>query len=302
MGELHIGTSGWSYNEWGGVFYPTTNTNKLTFYSKTFGTAEIDSTFYAYPQKGMVMGWSRYTPDDFVFSAKLPREITHEKNLELAKGVESDLTRFLSLLKPLIASGKLGPLLIQLPPGFTYANGLAKLEAFLRKIPEDIMFAAEFRHPSWLREDVWSLLKSHRVANVIVDEPLLPPDTVVTADFAFIRWHGRGSRPWYNYRYRESELGSWVPKVKEVTSRAKKTFGYFNNHFRGFAVENSLRMMQLLGVSSPRQDETRERATRFIEGKKDGDDKEGSMLEFVTDREDKKDQLDPRMTADTTRF
>ena len=282
MGELLLGTSGWSYNEWGGVFYPTASTNKLTFYSKTFKTAEIDSTFYAYPAKGLVIGWSRYTPDDFVFSAKLPRLITHEKNLDLEKGVESDLTRFLSLMKPLIASGKLGPVLIQLPPSFTKAEGFEKLEKFLRVCPEDLMFAVEFRHPSWLQEDVWSLLKSRRVANVIVDEPLLPPDTVVTADLAFIRWHGRGNRPWYNYRYTESELETWAPKVEEVTARAKKTFGYFNNHFRGFAVENSLRMMQMLGVSTPRQDETKDRATRFIEGdRKRGDDKEGSMLEFV---------------------
>jgi len=280
MSELLIGTSGWSYNEWGGVFYPTANTNKLSFYSKLYRTAEIDSTFYAFPAKGLVMGWSRYTPDDFVFSAKLPRLITHDKNLELGKGVENDLTKFLSLMKPLIASGKLGPVLIQLPPSFNYDRDLGKLEGFLRIIPEDVAFAVEFRHPSWLREGVWSLLRDHNVANVIVDEPLLPPDCVVTADFAFIRWHGRGSRPWYNYRYRESELESWLPRVREVTGTAKKTFGYFNNHFRGFAVENSLMIMKMLGVSSPRQDEAREKATNFIEGRV-GDEKEGSMLEYM---------------------
>jgi len=283
MGELVLGTSGWSYSEWGGVFYPTSSTNKLSFYSKVFTTAEIDSTFYAYPAKGLVMGWSRYTPDDFVFSAKLPQQITHEKNLELGKGVESDLTKFLSLMKPLIASGKLGPVLIQLPPSFTYDEDYGKLEGFLGVIPEDVMFAVEFRHPSWLRSEAWSLLRSHNVANVIVDEPLLPPDTVVTADFSFIRWHGRGTRPWYNYRYSERELESWVPRIKEVTGTVKKTFGYFNNHFRGFAVENSLRMMKMLGVSSAKQDETRERATNFIEGRK-GDGKEGSMLEYVAEK------------------
>jgi len=118
------------------------------------------------------------------------------------------------------------------------------------------------------------------VANVIVDEPLLPPDTVVTADFAFIRWHGHGTRPWYNYRYSEKELEGWVPKVKEVASRVTKTFGYFNNHFKGFAVENSLRMMEMLGEANIQQQEARARATRFIQsgGKDEG---EGSILEFV---------------------
>jgi len=280
LSDLLLGTSGWSYNEWAGVFYPTASTNKLSYYSKLYSTAEIDSTFYAYPSKGMPIGWARNTPDGFVFSVKLPQLLTHEKRLDLGKGVESDLVRFLGLLRPLIASGKLGPVLIQLPPSYTYQGDFDKLKAFLGMAPEDVKFAVEFRHPSWLRDDVWSFLKGRNVANVIVDEPLLPPDTVTTADFAFIRWHGRGSRPWYNYRYTDKELDGWVPKVKEVTSRVKKTFGYFNNHFRGFAVENSLRMMEKLGVSSPQQDEARARATKFLQtgGRDEG---EGSILEFV---------------------
>ncbi len=280
MSELFIGTSGWSYNEWAGVFYPNKSTNKLSFYSKVYRTAEVDSTFYAYPSKGIVSGWARYTPEGFVFSVKLPQELTHEKKLELDKGAEGDLLRFLSLMKPLMVSGKMGPVLIQLAPSFAYSSDFDRLKRFLGVIPEDVRFAVEFRHPSWLREDVWSLLRSRNVANTIVDEPLLPPDTVVTADFAFIRWHGRGSRPWYNYRYRESELQTWVPKVKEVTSRAKVTYGYFNNHFRGFAVENSLKMMGLLGVSSQEQEEAGAKASRFLDtgGAVEG---EGSMLEYM---------------------
>lgn len=280
MTELRIGTSGWSYNEWAGVFYPTSSTNKLSHYSKVYDTAEVDSTFYAFPSKGLVLGWARYTPDNFVFSVKLPQLLTHEKKLELAKGVESDLVRFLGVLKPLIASGKLGPVLIQLPPSYTYDTDFERLKGFLLRTPEDVRFAVEFRHPSWLREDVWAFLRERNVANVIVDEPLLPPDTVTTADFAFIRWHGRGSRPWYNYRYGEKELDSWVPKVKDVAARVKKTFGYFNNHFKGFAVENSLRMMEKLGTANARQEEARAKATRFLEGggRPEG---EGSILEFV---------------------
>jgi len=280
LADLLIGTSGWSYNEWAGVFYPTTNTNKLSFYSKLYETAEIDSTFYAFPSKGLVLGWARYTPQDFVFSAKLPQLLTHEKKLELSKGVEADLIRFLGLLKPLIATGKLGPILVQLPPSYSYQVDFDKLKAFLTKAPEDVKFAVEFRHPSWLREDVWSFLRGKNVANVIVDEPLLPPDTVTTADFAFIRWHGHGSRPWYNYRYSGKELDSWVPKVKDVAARVKKTYGYFNNHFRGFAVENSLKMMEKLGISNVQQKEAAARAERFIDsgGKDEG---EGSILEFV---------------------
>ena len=284
MSELLIGTSGWSYNEWAGVFYPSKATNKLTFYSKVFRTAEVDSTFYAFPSKGMVMGWSRYTPQSFVFSVKLPQALTHEKRLDLKNGVEADLLRFLSLLKPLIAAGKLGPVLIQLPPSFSYEGDFERLEGFLGIIPDDVKFAVEFRHPSWLRDDVWALLSRKNVANTIVDEPLLPPDTVVTADFAFIRWHGRGSRPWYNYRYRPQELEAWAPKVKEVTARVKKTFGYFNNHFRGFAVENSLKMIGLLGESTREQDEAGAKASRYLDsGGMAGED--GSMLEYMGEKE-----------------
>ena len=280
MNDLIIGTSGWSYNEWVGVFYPNSTTNKLSYYSKVFATAEVDSTFYSFPSKGLVLGWARYSPDNFVFSVKLPQLLTHEKKLDLSKGVESDLIRFLGLLKPLMLSGKLGPVLIQLPPSFSYQSDFEKLKGFLSRSPDDVKFAVEFRHPSWLKDDVWSFLRSRNVANVIVDEPLLPPDTVTTADFAFIRWHGHGSRPWYNYRYSEKELDAWVPKVKDVAARVERTFGYFNNHFRGFAVENSLKMMAKLGSANLLQKEAQAKATGFIEGggKIAG---EGNILEFV---------------------
>ncbi len=283
MTELLIGTSGWSYNEWSGVFYPSSSTNKLTYYSKVFHTVEIDSTFYAYPSKGLVMGWSRNTPDDFVFCPKLPQLITHEKKLGLENGVTADLTRFLGLMKPLIAAGKLGPILIQLPPSFNYDEDFGRLDRFLSMAPEDIMFAVEFRHPSWLRPESWALLRAHKVANVIVDEPLLPPDVVVTADFSFVRWHGRGTKPWYNYRYTKNELETWAPKVKEAVRLSKKTFGYFNNHFKGFAVENALQMMKILGTSSPKQDEVAQKATNFINGAP-VDSGEGSMLEFIGEK------------------
>ena len=127
MSELLIGTSGWSYNEWVGVFYPNSSANKLSFYSKTYGTAEVDSTFYAFPSKGLVQGWARFTPEGFVFSVKLPQLLTHEKKLDPDKGVEADLVRFLSLLNPLLASGKLGPVLVQLPPSFTFLSDFEKL-------------------------------------------------------------------------------------------------------------------------------------------------------------------------------
>jgi uncharacterized protein YecE (DUF72 family) len=254
LGEVHLGTSGWSYKEWEGPFYPKGEKKKLSYYSKFFSTVEIDSTFYGYPNKGMILGATKSTPPGFVFSAKLPKLITHEKALDLEKGVKEDLYRFLHLMKPLIEEGKMGPLLIQLPPSFTYAGGFAKLESFLKALPHDVSFAVEFRNKSWLRKsEAIGTLRENNVAITAVDEPLLPPDTTTTADFAFVRWHGRGDRPWYNYRYRQEELHEWSKKVEAIATKTKKVYGYFNNHFHGYAVENSLKMMELLGSADAEQ-------------------------------------------------
>jgi len=250
LGDVLLGTSGWSYKEWEGPFYPKGEKKKLTYYSKFFKTVEIDSTYYAYPNKGFALGATINTPEGFVFSAKLPKLITHDKALDVDRGVKEDLFRFLHLLKPMIDDEKLGPLLIQLPPSFSYTEGFAKLEGFLGVIPSDVSFAVEFRNKSWLgKARATDLLTKHNVAITVVDEPLLPAETTTTADFSFVRWHGHGTRPWYNYRYRQDELEAWKDKVKAVAAKTKKVYGYFNNHFRGYAVENTLQMMDILGAS-----------------------------------------------------
>ena len=154
---------------------------------------EIDSTFDAYPSSGMVSSWARNSPEGFVFSAKLPKLITHEKKLDVDKGTEGDLEKFLSVMRPLILQKKLGPLLIQLPPSFNFDEDRHRLEGFLEVLPHHVRFAIEFRDKSWLRPDTWDVLRSNKVANTIVDEPSLPPDVIVTTDFSFVRWHGRGS-------------------------------------------------------------------------------------------------------------
>jgi uncharacterized protein YecE (DUF72 family) len=254
LGEVRLGTSGWSYKEWEGPFYPKGEKRKLTFYSKFFDTVEIDSTFYAFPSKGLVLGATANTPPGFVFSAKLPKLITHEKKLDPEKGVKEDLFRFMHLMRPLLDEGKLGPLLIQLPPSFAYSDGLRKLRTFLELTPSDVSFAVEFRNKSWLaKADAIDLLRERNVALTTVDEPLLPPDTTTTADFAFVRWHGRGERPWYNYRYKQGELEGWTKKVEAIATKTKKVYGYFNNHFHGYAVEDSLKMMELLGSADAEQ-------------------------------------------------
>ncbi len=255
LNNILLGTSGWSYRDWIGPFYKKKEKSMLKAHSKVFKTVEIDSTFYAYPSKGTVMGWARYSPEDFVFSAKLPKLITHEKMLGLEEGVQEDLNRFCDLIRPILLNGKLGCLLIQLPP--KYAFDPDHLDKFFRILPPEFKFAVEFRHLSWMRNETWKLLKKHRVAYTIVDEPLLPPEVQVTSDFAYFRWHGHGTRPWFNYRYKVEELQPWVPKVRKVAKGVKKVYGYFNNHFHGYAVENCLQVLEMLDILTPEQTEAK---------------------------------------------
>jgi uncharacterized protein YecE (DUF72 family) len=265
LSSVRIGTSGWSYKEWEKVFYPDSKTPKLSFYSSVFDTAEIDSTFYANPSKGFVFGWARNTPKSFVFSVKLPKKITHEKKMDLNLGVEIDLDEFLQLLGPLKDSGKLGPLLIQLPPSF-HSKQAKTLEDFFDVLPKGYSFAVEFRNKSWLKyPGLYTLLMKYNVANTIVDEPLLPADLTVTSeDFAFVRWHGKGTSPWYNYRYDKEEIDPWIEKVEQVAKKTKRVFGYFNNHFHGFAIENGLYFLDKLGIATDMQKETYHRVHEYL--------------------------------------
>ena len=254
--NIFLGTSGWSYKEWEGVFNDrTAGKSKLRAYSRVFGTAEIDSTFYRNPSRGTVMGWLKYTPGDFVFTAKLPKTITHDKALGLKEPVKADLIVFLDLMKPLRLGGKLACLLIQLPPKYGYNPD--NLEAFFKLLDPTFAYAVEFRNPSWLREETWRLLKTYGVAYTIVDEPLLPPEIHLTADLAYFRWHGKGEKTWFDYRYSGDELDGWVPKVSEAAGQVKAVYGYFNNHFHGYAPENCLQLIEKLGLATQAQQDAK---------------------------------------------
>ena len=136
LDHVLLGTSGWSYREWIGPFYRKGEKSMMRSHAKVFKIAEINSTFYAYPPKGTVMGWSTYSPADHVFCAKLPKLITHDKKLNLEEGVEEDLLRYCDLIRPLSLKGKLGCLLIQLPPKYSF--NLDHLENFFKILPKKI--------------------------------------------------------------------------------------------------------------------------------------------------------------------
>ena len=255
--NILLGTSGWSYREWEGIFYQKSEKRKLRAYSRVFKTVEIDSTFYRYPSKGIVMGWLRYSPSDFVFTAKLPKVITHDKKLGLKEDISADLEAYLELMRPLQLGGKLGCLLIQLPPSYDYNPD--NLESFFKLLDPLFRYAVEFRNLSWISRETWKLLKEYKVAYTNVDEPLLPPEVNLTTDFTYFRWHGRGEKPWFDYLYEKAQIDEWVPKVEDASKNVKKVYGYFNNHFHGYAPENCLYLIEKLGLLSEEQKKAKQK-------------------------------------------
>jgi uncharacterized protein YecE (DUF72 family) len=261
MKRLRLGCSGWDYEEWNGTLYFKGGGSKLAAYTSVFDTAEINSTFYRMPTEGMVLGWLRHTPDDFVFTAKVPQTVTHDKWMELGRGAKDDLDAYLKVMAPLNDAGKLRCLLLQLRPKMTFEP--KTLRPFLEALDPAFRFALEPRNHSWLVPEALEVLKEFKVAYTIVDEPLLPPDAHITADFAYIRWHGRGKATWYDYRYSHEQLLAWVPKVQEALNGGKEVWGYFNNHFHGNAPENCLEILEMLGALTEKQKaflESRKRA------------------------------------------
>jgi uncharacterized protein YecE (DUF72 family) len=263
--NILLGTSGWSYKEWIGAFYRKGEKSMMKAHAKVFKTAEINSTFYAYPSSSTVMGWTKYSPYNHVFCAKLPKLITHDKKLNIEEGVEEDLQRYCDLIRPLALNGKLGCLLIQLPPKYSF--DLDHLERFFKILPTEIRFAVEFRNKSWINKETWPLLEKYNVAYCNVDEPLLPSDVHITTDFAYFRWHGHGRNPWFDYRYKKDELEAWIPKLKETSEQVKRVFGYFNNHFHGYAVENCLQVLEMLGMLTSEQEKAKNKVEEHFNPK-----------------------------------
>ncbi len=247
-----MGCSGWDYEEWVGSFYKNATGSKLKAYAPVFRSVEINSTFYRYPSASSVKGWEAGTPDDFVFTAKVPKVITHEKSLNLSKGVIEDMNRFLDPMRPLNDAGKLKCLLIQLRPDMPFEK--YRMVQFLENLDTNFRYALEPRHASWLAPEAFELLKEYRVAACIVDEPALPPDVHITTDFAYIRWHGHGEQLWYDYHYSKDELKLWAPRIQKILELKIDVYGYFNNHLYGNAPVNCLEILEILGVLTEEQE------------------------------------------------
>jgi uncharacterized protein YecE (DUF72 family) len=214
----------------------------LTAYARQFDTVEIEHTFFEIPTRQAVQSWQRRTPDRFLFSPCLPRQITHVQRLRHAQSLLED---FLAIITEL--GDKLGPILVQLPEDFRHTEQ-ASLESFLQALPPDRQFALEFRHGSWIKDTTFRLLEQYQVAWVVVDAPFLPRLPRVTASFAYVRWHGR---PGYQARHQldpAAALHPWVPLLHDLGRQVPRVYGYVHNRFSGYAPRDCQTLLTLLGI------------------------------------------------------
>ena len=280
MADIRIGTSGWSYSDpadkggWVGVFYANKSMKKLPYYSQYFNTAEFDSIYYEkfYSKMGQKTfeGMVNSTPDNFQFSVKVPETVTRQKKISVGDGAFSAFEEFLQRISPLKKAKKLGAILFQMSPNFT-VDDFKNAESFLGKLPRGYDYALEFRHASWQTEGALELLKHYNIASVMTDSPdpklqfLAQP--IVTADHAFIRYHGRNIKFWYNYLYSKQELEPWVKKVNEIMKQTRILRAYYNNHPMGQAVINALQFKEMLGTISEQEHKALEKAVAYLSGK-----------------------------------
>lgn len=241
---VHIGCSGWVYREWRGDFYPDrcAQARWLAHYASVFETVELNTTFYRLARPAAVARWVEQTPPQFRFAAKASRYLTHMKRLtDLDRGVK----RYYDSIAPLVESGKLGPVIWQLPESFHRDDDrlAAALEAVARLPPGQHAF--EFRHESWFAPAVEALLREHGAALVIGDHPERPFQSHArTADFTLLRFHyGRRGR---RGNYSEAELRDWARRIRRWR-RDVEVHAYFNNDWEGFAPRNAMRLRELLG-------------------------------------------------------
>jgi uncharacterized protein YecE (DUF72 family) len=252
---VHVGTSGYSFRDWVGPFYPqgTKSADYLAYYATRFGCVEVNSTYYQVPRPELLARMERKTPAGFRFVVKLNQAMTHEK------GAGEELYRdFLAAIEPLKDAGKYHGLLAQFPWKFQRTpESKAHLEKLRERLPAEPLWV-EFRHASWMHPRLADWLRERAIGYCAVDEPalagLVPPVAHLTTDSGYVRFHGRNEKTWwgrgngdrYDYDYSERELSEWVERVRVLAGQAKQTYLFFNNCHAGQAARNAKLMEELL--------------------------------------------------------
>jgi uncharacterized protein YecE (DUF72 family) len=228
--QVHIATSGWYYREWKGAFYPDDLPSQRWFkhYTQRFNTVELNAPFYRPPKLATVKNWKRNAPENFCYSVKVNRVITHDKRFQGTQDLIHEFYQIADALGP-----KMGCFLFQLPPNFEFT--VERLELILSQLNPAHKNVLEFRHMSWWTREVFATLKKHKVIFCSVSAPKLPDDLIVTADDIYVRFHG--PKRWFYDSYSDEALTVWVDKIS--ASKTKDAWIYFNNTADGSAIANA---------------------------------------------------------------
>lgn len=263
---LRLGTCSWTAKGWEETFYDpgARPGDYLSAYARHYTTVEIDATFYGIPRRDNVARWRDQVPEGFLFAAKVPQTVTHDKFLEDCAG---DMEAFLDTMRTL--GDKLGPILLQFPY-FAKARGvilqefLDRLGPFLETLPRGgTRFAVEVRNKTWLRPPLFDLLRAHDAALALIDHPWMPrpsllfrDESVVTADFVYIRWLGdrkgieKLTTVWREpVMDRVRDIEEWIPPIKALLDKKATVFGYVNNHYSGYAPHDADLLLRALTQS-----------------------------------------------------
>src|SRR5580765_7436282 len=233
---IWVGTSGYNYPEWKGSFYPQdlAAAKMLPYYAARFATVEINYTFYRMPTEKLVAGWAAQTPAPYKLTLKAPRRITHDSRL---KDCGELVTRFTQVAATL--GDKLGVLLFQLPP--FARKDLPLFDAFLADLPAETRAAFEFRHASWLDEEVFERLEKRKLALCVADSEKMSIPVRLTADYAYFRLRDEGYTP--------DDVKRWADTIARETSACRDVFVYFKHEEQGKGPELAKLLMQHLGLA-----------------------------------------------------
>jgi len=225
-GQLRVGTSGYSYKQWKGTFYPEKLPDKemLGFYAKQFSTVEINHSFYRMPTESVLLNWAKAVPEGFRFALKANQQITHIQRL---RNCESTLKRFLEVASVLNDGDHLGPVLVQLPPTFKFDQPL--LEDFLALRPPAFQFAFEVRHASWYTEETYAVLRKHKTALCLSETEKQTPPEVLTTDFTYARLRLENYTP--------KQLAAWKKRFDTWLSQGVDVYAYCKHEDEGKAPE-----------------------------------------------------------------
>ncbi len=237
---VRIGTSGWHYKHWRGPFYPEDlpPPKMLSYYYQHFDTVEINNSFYRLPTSECFCAWREATPRGFCFAVKASRFLTHRKKLRDPENALDNLLPRVAELKE-----KLGPILFQLPPNWQ-ANP-ERLDRLLTLLPRKLLYAFEFRDPSWHTPEIFAILRRHNAAFCAFDLAGFQSPVEITADFTYIRLHGPGGK--YQGSYSHSALSDWAECIRGWRRQMRSVFVYFDNDQAGYAAHNALTLKQLVG-------------------------------------------------------